>query len=145
MGTFAFFPLIVLAPAGWRWSPKLTPQGSWGGKGLKKRKTTNPRFLLKTAGTEAAARKDFGQSNVIISERSERKAKQFLPKDLPYPYTSVAQYQASLAQPVGGEWNSRTAVQRETMPRVIKKVSSMFRGESRGRGTMLMISAWSYY
>jgi U3 small nucleolar RNA-associated protein 14 len=60
---------------------------------------------------------------VIISERSERKAKQFLPKDLPYPYTSVAQYQASLAQPVGGEWNSRTAVQRETMPRIIKKVS----------------------
>lgn len=78
--------------------------------------------MIKTAGTEASLRKDFGQSNVIISERSEKKAKNFLPKDLPYPYTSIAQYQASLSQPIGGEWNSRTAVQRETMPRVIKKV-----------------------
>lgn len=33
-----------------------------------------------------------------------------------------------MAQPVGGEWNSRTAVQRETMPRVIKKVSSFLLG-----------------
>ena len=70
-----------------------------------------------------AQRKDFGKDNVIISEKTEKRAKQFLAKDLPYPYTSVAQYEASFNTPVGAEWNSRKVHQRETMPRVIKKVS----------------------
>jgi U3 small nucleolar RNA-associated protein 14 len=100
----------------------LTIQGSWSGKGLKKRKP-NPKFLVKTAGVEAVQRKDFGRDNVIISEKTEKRAKQFLAKDLPYPYTSVAQYEASFNTPVGAEWNSRKVHQRETMPRVIKKVS----------------------
>lgn len=105
-------------------TPSLIPnlQGSWSGKGLKKRKP-NPKFLVKTAGVEATSRKDFGKDNVIISEKTEKKAKPFLAKDLPYPYTSVAQYEASFATPTGAEWNSRKVHQRETMPRVIKKVS----------------------
>ncbi|WVO21772.1 uncharacterized protein IAS62_003085 [Cryptococcus decagattii] len=94
--------------------------GSWGGKGAKKRKT-NPKFLVKTAGIEPTARKDFAHSNVIITEKKDRKASQFQLKDLPYPYTSKEQYEKSFEVPVGNEWNSRSGFQRGTLPRVVKK------------------------
>ena len=45
-------------------------------------------------------------------------------KDLPYPYTSKAQYERSLQTPIGTEWNTRLGFQRGTLPRVIKKVCS---------------------
>ncbi|WVQ77929.1 hypothetical protein IAT38_000009 [Cryptococcus sp. DSM 104549] len=94
--------------------------GSWGGKGAKK-KRTNPKFLVKTAGIEPTARKDFSRNNVIITEKKDKKASQFLIKDLPYPYTSKEQYEKSFAVPVGSEWNSRAGFQRGTLPRVVKK------------------------
>lgn len=46
-------------------------------------------------------------------------------KDLPYPYTSKAQYERSLQTPVGTEWNTRLGFQRGTLPRVVKKVCSL--------------------
>lgn len=94
--------------------------GSWGGKGTKKRKT-NPKFLKKTAGVAAEERKDAGRANVIITEKKDKKAARFLPTDLPYPYTSVAQYEAAMAANIGSEFNSRAAFQRGTLPRVTKK------------------------
>ena len=45
-------------------------------------------------------------------------------KDLPYPYTSKAQYERSLQTPIGTEWNTRLGFQRGTLPRVVKKVRS---------------------
>jgi U3 small nucleolar RNA-associated protein 14 len=89
---------------------------------VKKRKTApNSRFLKTSAGIAPEERKDAGRSNVIITERRDKKATKHLAKDLPYPYTSVAQYEASFANPVGGEWNSRSGFQRQTLPRVTKK------------------------
>jgi hypothetical protein len=96
-------------------------QNSWGGKGAKKSKK-NPKFLVKTAGIEPALRKDFTTSNVIITEKKDRKAAAFQVKDLPYPYTSVEQFEARFKTPLGSEWNSRAVHQKETMPRVVKKV-----------------------
>lgn len=94
--------------------------GSWGGKGAKKRKT-NPKFVKKTAGIAPEERKDAGRANVIITEKKDKKAARFLPTDLPYPYTSVAQYEAAMAANIGSEFNSRAAFQRGTLPRVTKK------------------------
>jgi hypothetical protein len=96
-------------------------QNAWGGKGAKKSKK-NPKFLIKTAGIEPAFRKDFTTSNVIITEKKDRKAAAFQVKDLPYPYTSVEQFEARFKTPLGSEWNSRAVHQKETMPRVVKKV-----------------------
>jgi U3 small nucleolar RNA-associated protein 14 len=96
--------------------------GSWGGKGVKKRKTpAGSRFLKTSAGVEATDRKDANRHNVIITEKRDKKATKHLAKDLPYPYTSVAQYEAAFANPVGGEFNSRAGYQRQTLPRVLKK------------------------
>ena len=43
-------------------------------------------------------------------------------RDLPYPYTSAAQYARSLETPLGVEWNTRAGFQRATVPRITKKV-----------------------
>jgi U3 small nucleolar RNA-associated protein 14 len=94
--------------------------GGWGGKGVRKRKP-NAKFIKKTAGVDAAARKDAGRANVIISEKKDRKAAKFLPTDLPFPFTSIKQYEAQFANPVGSEWNARAGFQRQTLPRVTKK------------------------
>ncbi|WVW83447.1 hypothetical protein I302_105468 [Kwoniella bestiolae CBS 10118] len=95
--------------------------GSWGGKGAKKKKHVNPKFLVKTAGIEPTQRKDFSRSNVIITEKKDKKASQHLLQDLPYPYTSKEQYERSFNNPVGSEWNSRSGFQKGTLPRVVKK------------------------
>ncbi len=105
-------------------------QGSWGGKGVKK----NPKaknFIKVTAGIEPSQRKDFKRSNVIITEKRDKKASKYLPTDLPYPYTSAAQYEASFSTPVGADWNSRATHQRATMPRVTKKPGAIIEPVSR--------------
>ncbi|BEI93096.1 uncharacterized protein CcaverHIS019_0507240 [Cutaneotrichosporon cavernicola] len=94
--------------------------GGWGGKGVRKRKP-NAKMIKKTAGVDAAARKDAGRANVIITEKKDRKAAKYLPTDLPFPFTSVKQYEAQFANPVGSEWNARAGFQRQTLPRVTKK------------------------
>ena len=43
-------------------------------------------------------------------------------KDLPYPYTSKAQFERSIDTPLGAEWNTRVGFQRGTLPKVVKKV-----------------------
>lgn len=97
-------------------------QGSWSGKGAKARKP-NPKFLKTTAGLLPSERKDAKYNNVIISEKKNKKASDYQVKDLPYPYTSVAQYEKRFENPLGSEWNSRGAHQKGTLPRVTKKVS----------------------
>jgi len=59
-------------------------------------------------------------------------------KDLPYPYTSKAQYERSLQTPIGTEWNTRLGFQRGTLPRVVKKVRSP--GFPRTREVILLMS-----
>ena len=43
-------------------------------------------------------------------------------RDLPFPYTSKAQFERRMEVPLGMEWNTRKGFQRGTMPRVTKKV-----------------------
>ena len=74
-------------------------------------------------GIAPSARADVGKAHVIISERKDKKASKYLVRDLPYPYTSKAQFERSLEQPVGPEWNTRMAFQKGTLPKVVKKVS----------------------
>ncbi|VDC05781.1 unnamed protein product [Peniophora sp. CBMAI 1063] len=95
--------------------------GSWGGSGTRKA-APKPHLIKKVAGVDPKSRADYGKSHVIISEKRDKKAAKYLVKDLPYPYTSQAQYERSLATPVGTEWNTRVAFQRATLPKVTKKM-----------------------
>lgn len=83
-----------------------------------------PYLIKKIAGVAPSARADAGKAHLIVSERKDKKASKYFVKDLPHPYTSRAQFERSLEQPVGAEWNTRTAFQKGTLPQVVKKVSS---------------------
>lgn len=101
--------------------------GSWGGKGAKKhtksgaarRRERDARVKI-IPGLDPSKRKDANMSNVIINERRDKKLDKYRAKELPYPYTSAQQYQASIAQPIGPEWNTTTQNQRLVMPRVLQ-------------------------
>ncbi|EJD03506.1 Utp14-domain-containing protein [Fomitiporia mediterranea MF3/22] len=98
--------------------------GSWGGAGLKKT-APKPHLIKKVAGIDPKSRADYGKAHVIISERRDKKALKFAVKDLPYPYTSKAQFEARMSTPLGAEWNTRLGFQRGTLPRVVKKMGTI--------------------
>ena len=91
-----------------------------------KRAPPKPHLIKKIAGVDPKSRADYGKAHVIISEKKDKKAQKYLVKDLPYPYTSKAQYERSLETPLGTEWNTRVGFQRGTLPRVVKKVRFFF-------------------
>lgn len=94
--------------------------GSWGGKGVRKQK--NARKIVKQIpGVDASKRQDAKYKNVIISERVDKKAQKYLTKDLPYPYTSIAQYEQKMAQPTGNEWTTRATFKDAIAPKVLTK------------------------
>ena len=96
-------------------------QGSWGGVGLTK-PPPKPERIKHFPGIDPSKRQDAGKSHVIISEKKDKKAEKYLVKDLPFPYTSKAQFERRMEVPLGVEWNTRKGFQRGTMPRVTKKV-----------------------
>ncbi|KAG7442817.1 Utp14-domain-containing protein [Guyanagaster necrorhizus] len=98
--------------------------GSWGGAGTRKA-PPKPSLIKKVAGVNAANRADRGKGHVIISEKRDKKAAKYLVKDLPYPYTSKAQFERGMEQPLGVEWNTRVGFQKATLPRVVKKMGTV--------------------
>ncbi|KAI0059414.1 Utp14-domain-containing protein [Artomyces pyxidatus] len=98
--------------------------GSWGGVGAKKA-PPKPHLIKKIAGIDPKSRADYGKAHVIISEKRDKKAAKYLVKDLPYPYTSRAQFERSLDARVGTEWNTRVGFQRATLPKVTKKMGTV--------------------
>ncbi|MCO5566033.1 hypothetical protein L7F22_019708 [Adiantum nelumboides] len=99
--------------------------GSWSGKGVrtskKKAEERKNKFTKTTAGLDPTKRKDFNMSNVIINQKRDKKADKFKSDDVPYPYTSRAQYEMAMRNPLGPEWNTRTQHQRMTLPKVLTK------------------------
>ncbi|PWN34096.1 Utp14-domain-containing protein [Meira miltonrushii] len=99
--------------------------GSWSGKGVrtskKKAEERKKQFTKTTAGLDPTKRKDFGMSNVIINQKRDKKADKFKSDDVPFPYTSRAQYEMAMRNPLGPEWNTRTQHQRMTLPKVLTK------------------------
>ncbi|ESK95123.1 small nucleolar ribonucleoprotein complex subunit utp14 [Moniliophthora roreri MCA 2997] len=98
--------------------------GSWGGTGTKKA-PPKPHLIKRVAGIDPKSRADYRKGHVIISEKRDKKASKYLVNDLPYPYTSKAQYEHRMEQPLGPEWNTRVGFQRGTLPKVVKKMGTV--------------------
>ncbi|KII93102.1 hypothetical protein PLICRDRAFT_87528 [Plicaturopsis crispa FD-325 SS-3] len=98
--------------------------GSWGGAGTKKQ-APRPHLIKKVAGVDPTTRADYNKAHVIISEKRDKKAAKYLVKDLPYPYTSKAQFERTMETPLGTEWNTRVGFQRGTLPKVVKKMGTI--------------------
>jgi U3 small nucleolar RNA-associated protein 14 len=104
-------------------------QGSWGGAGITKA-PPKPERIKRFPGVDPKTRQDYGKDHVIISEKKDKKAQKYLVKDLPFPYTSKAQFERRMEIPLGMEWNTRTTFQKATLPRVVKKVSNPFASQN---------------
>lgn len=78
--------------------------------------------MKKLAGVDPTTRADYKKAHVIISEKRDKKAARYQVRDLPYPYTSRAQFERSMEVPLGTEWNTRVGFQRATLPKVVTKV-----------------------
>ncbi|KAL0580728.1 hypothetical protein V5O48_001286 [Marasmius crinis-equi] len=98
--------------------------GSWGGTGTTKR-PPKASLIKKVAGVDPKSRADYKKSHVIISEKRDKKAAKYQVNDLPYPYTSKAQYERRMEQPLGPEWNTRVGFQKGTLPKVVKKMGTV--------------------
>ncbi|KAI0094168.1 Utp14 protein-domain-containing protein [Irpex rosettiformis] len=98
--------------------------GSWGGSGTTKA-PPKPYLIKKLAGIDPKSRADYNKRHVVISEKKDKKAAKYQVKDLPYPYTSKAQFERSMDTPLGTEWNTRVGFQRGTLPKVVKKMGTV--------------------
>lgn len=104
--------------------------GSWSGKGVKKNKAgeekKRARFLQTTAGVDADKRKDAKKSNLIISEKTEKRPMdKYTVKDLPYPFTSRSQYESAMSNAIGQEFNTTSAHKRQIAPKIQTKPGQM--------------------
>eukprot|EP01090_Pellita_catalonica_P020988 TRINITY_DN7728_c0_g2_i1.p1 TRINITY_DN7728_c0_g2~~TRINITY_DN7728_c0_g2_i1.p1 ORF type:complete len:881 (+),score=258.03 TRINITY_DN7728_c0_g2_i1:384-2645(+) len=102
-------------------SPAVVPGwGNWVGTGVKrprKRRKKNTDGEKKIPRVQKP-RRDAKRRHVIISEKKDQKAQKFLVSEVPYPFTSKRQYELSLLQPIGKEWNTSATYSRAITPRI---------------------------
>jgi len=94
--------------------------GSWGGGGLKPHKPQTKRD-----NKPRKPRKDGMLGNIIINENAAEKLKKHQVSDIPYPFTSVSDYQASVRQPIGKNWVPETVFKKLTLPKVVTKTGTI--------------------
>ncbi|XP_061397523.1 U3 small nucleolar RNA-associated protein 14 homolog A [Musca vetustissima] len=101
---------IQLSMPGW---------GSWAGAGISKEQMErrNKRLLLKLAPEEK--RKDENKDGVYINENVNKKLRNHLVSDVPFPFTSLKDYEASIRAPLGRNFVTETAFRLLTRPSVI--------------------------
>jgi U3 small nucleolar RNA-associated protein 14 len=68
----------------------------------------------------AAARKDAGMKNVVISEKWDKKAAKYHASALPFPFKDKGVYESAMRQPLGRQFNPDAAFRNLTRPAVLK-------------------------
>ncbi|EDW18229.1 U3 small nucleolar RNA-associated protein 14 homolog A [Drosophila mojavensis] len=103
---------LQLAMPGW---------GCWGGNGISEKvlERRNKRLLLKLA--EPEKRRDDNKDNVYINEASNKQARAHRVSSIPFPFKSLADYEASIRTPIGREFVPETAFRMLTRPAVITR------------------------
>ncbi|XP_014471605.1 PREDICTED: U3 small nucleolar RNA-associated protein 14 homolog A [Dinoponera quadriceps] len=95
--------------------------GSWAGTNIKegKGKRKNKRFITKFP--KDTPRKDENKGDVIIFESENKKLKEHLISELPYPFTTVGDFEASMRAPLGRTFVPENAHRRLIQPSVVTK------------------------
>ncbi|EDW94895.1 uncharacterized protein Dyak_GE19832 [Drosophila yakuba] len=103
---------LQLALPGW---------GSWAGAGISKEvmERRNKRLLLKLAAPEK--RRDENKDNLYLNESASKKAREHMVSSIPFPFRSLADYEASIRAPVGRNFVPETAFRMLTRPAVITR------------------------
>jgi U3 small nucleolar RNA-associated protein 14 len=75
---------------------------------------------------EIRKRKDDRKPNVILNEKRIKKtANSFMLGDIPYPYSSRAEYEQAMIGGVGQEWNVTSAYKNMTRPEILTRSGKM--------------------
>ncbi|XP_017034334.1 U3 small nucleolar RNA-associated protein 14 homolog C [Drosophila kikkawai] len=95
--------------------------GSWAGAGISQEavEQRNKRLLLKLA--EPEKRRDDNKDNLYVNEASCKKAREHKVSSLPFPFRSLADYEASIRAPIGRNFVPETAFRMLTRPSVITR------------------------
>ncbi|CAH2231605.1 jg14327 [Pararge aegeria aegeria] len=105
---------VDLALPGW---------GSWGGKGVKATKRKRNRFIGKLP--PKTSRRDENKGDIIINEFKNPKLAAHKVSNLPFPFTSVKDYEASIRTPIGNTFIPETAHKKLIRPSVITKAGAV--------------------
>ncbi|XP_043513735.1 U3 small nucleolar RNA-associated protein 14 homolog A isoform X1 [Frieseomelitta varia] len=90
--------------------------GNWGGKNIKVSKRKKRRFILKMP--KDLPRRDENKGDVIIFEEDNPKIKEHQVNELPYPFSSVKDYEASIRMPIGRNFVSENSHRKLIEPSV---------------------------
>lgn len=102
---------IELSMPGW---------GSWSGAGIDPSKQKpKRRMILKFPAPEK--RRPDNQGNVVIIENRDEKLKKHLVSTLPFPFTSVEDYEQSIRAPIGRDFVPATAHRLLIKPAIVTK------------------------
>ncbi|RWS26432.1 U3 small nucleolar RNA-associated protein 14 A-like protein, partial [Leptotrombidium deliense] len=93
--------------------------GQWGGAGISTDSKKKERFTRKAAKKK---RKDSNLGNVIISEKKDDVIAKYMIKEIPFPFTSVSEFEKSIRHPIGHNWNPETAFKKIIEPKVVTKM-----------------------
>lgn len=91
--------------------------GSWVGKGVKPKR--RKRFIFNPP--KVLPRKDDKKDNVIINESKDTRIKVHQVSELPFPFTSVSDFEATVRAPIGNTFIPETAHRKLIKPAVIVK------------------------
>ncbi|XP_075980268.1 U3 small nucleolar RNA-associated protein 14 homolog A [Anticarsia gemmatalis] len=97
--------------------------GSWGGKGVKPQKRKRNRFIAKPA--PKMPRRDENKGDIIIREYKDPKLAAHKVKDVPFPFESVKDYEASIRAPLGNTFIPEKAHKKLIRPSVITKAGTI--------------------
>lgn len=97
--------------------------GTWGGKDLPILKRKKKRFIIKMP--KKMPRRDENKGNVIIYEGGNRDIKSHLVSDLPFPFKTVKDFEASIRAPIGNTFVTETAFRKLTLPAIKTKMGAI--------------------
>lgn len=97
--------------------------GSWGGKGIKPQRRKRNRFINKPA--PVMPRRDENKGDIIIKEHKNPKLGVHKVKDVPFPFESVKDYEASIRAPLGNTFIPEKAHKKLIRPSVITKAGKI--------------------
>ncbi|XP_013179921.1 PREDICTED: U3 small nucleolar RNA-associated protein 14 homolog A-like [Papilio xuthus] len=97
--------------------------GQWGGKGVKAPKRRKTRFILKAP--PCTPRRDENKGDIIIKEYKDPKLAVHKVSDVPFPFKSIKDYEASLRVPLGNTFITEKAHKKLIQPNVLTKAGTI--------------------
>lgn len=97
--------------------------GSWAGTGINPNKRKRRRFIIKMP--KKMPRRDDNKGSLIINEKAQSKVTPFLVSEVPFPFKSVKDYEASIRAPIGSTFVPETAFRKHIEPSVVTKMGTI--------------------